>query len=147
MESCDVIFYGWLPNIMFSRFIYIVASINKYFIPFYDQIIFIPLYGYATLNYPLISWWTFELFYWDILATINNAVEHPCVFVLWAVLGLHCCEGFSLVAASRGYSAVAVQSSRFAGFTCCRAQARGCVDSGVAAHGLSCSVTFGTFLD
>lgn len=34
MESCDVIFCGWLPNIMFSRFIYIVASNYKYFIPF-----------------------------------------------------------------------------------------------------------------
>ena len=49
MESCYVIFCGWLPNIMFSRFIYIVASINKYFIPFYEQILFIPLCGYATL--------------------------------------------------------------------------------------------------
>ena len=49
MESCYVIFCGWLPNIMFSRFIYIVASNYKYFIPVYDQILFIPLYGYAII--------------------------------------------------------------------------------------------------
>lgn len=51
MESCDVIFCGWLPNIMFfPRFVYIVASNYKYFIPFYDQILFIPLYGYAIIS-------------------------------------------------------------------------------------------------
>ena len=39
--------------------------------------------------------------------------------LLLAVLGLGCCAGFPLVAGNRGFS--------FCGFSCCRAQARGCV--------------------
>ena len=37
-----------------------------------------------------------------------------------AILGLHCCTGFSLIVASRGYS-----SLWCAGFSCCAAQALG----------------------
>ena len=41
---------------------------------------------------------------------------------LLAVLGLHCCSGFSLVAASWNYSLAVVR-----GFSCCRAWPLGCM--------------------
>ena len=43
------------------------------------------------------------------------------------MLCLCCCTGFSLVAASRGYSLIVVaQASHRNGFSCCGAQALGC---------------------
>ena len=45
-----------------------------------------------------------------------------------AVLSLHCCTGFSLVAESRGSSPVAVaQASHCSDFSCCEAWALGYV--------------------
>jgi len=41
-----------------------------------------------------------------------------------ALLGLHCCAGFSLVAAGGSYSIAAVQASRCDGFSCCGAVSR-----------------------
>ena len=46
------------------------------------------------------------------------------LFIL-AMLGLHCCVGFSLGRASRGYSSCGMQASHCGGFSCCRAQALG----------------------
>ena len=42
-----------------------------------------------------------------------------------AVLGLHCCVGFSLVAVSRGTLHCPVRASHCGGLSCCRAQAPG----------------------
>ena len=43
-------------------------------------------------------------------------------------LGLHCCKGFSLVAASGDHSRCGARASHRGGFSCCGAQALGCVD-------------------
>ena len=59
------------------------------------------------------------------------------------MLGFCCCAGFFLVAVSKGYSPVA----HCGGFSCCGAQALGCTGSIAVANGLSCSVTYGIFLD
>ena len=40
-----------------------------------------------------------------------------------AVLGFHCCTGFSLVVVSEGYFSCGAQASHCGGFSCCRAQA------------------------
>ena len=37
------------------------------------------------------------------------ALKKELFYLFLAVLGLHCCSGFSLVVTSRGYSLVAVQ--------------------------------------
>ena len=42
-------------------------------------------------------------------------------FKFLAMLGLRCGTGFSLVAASGGYSSCSVQASHCGGFSCCRA--------------------------
>ena len=144
MESCYVIFCGWLPNIMFSRFIYIVASNYKYFIPVYDQILFIPLYGYATL---LVDE-HLSCFIVTVLATVSNAVEHSCISLLGGCAGASLlCRLLSSCREQGLLCCRSAQSSHGGGFTCCRAQALGCVGSVVAAHGLSCPAAFGTFLD
>ena len=38
------------------------------------------------------------------------------IYLFWAVLGLRCCAGFSLVAASGGYSSCGAQASHSSGF-------------------------------
>ena len=53
------------------------------------------------------------------------------------MLGLGCCVGLSLVAASRAFSGCGAWASHCAGFSCCRAQALGPWTSVVAARGLS----------
>ena len=59
------------------------------------------------------------------------------VYLLLAVLGLHCCAGFSLVAARRGYCLVGgAWTSHCSGFSCCGAWALECVGSVVVAPGL-----------
>ena len=83
-----------------------------------------------------------------------------CLFL--AVLGLHCCRGFSLVAVSRGYSTDGVRWLLIAVTSCCGAQALGCVSfsgcdtraqwrllsgSGAVARGLSGSSACGIFPD
>ena len=47
------------------------------------------------------------------------------MYLFLAVLGLHCCVDFSLVAVRRGYSSCRAQASRYDSFFCCRAQALG----------------------
>ena len=47
------------------------------------------------------------------------------IYLVLAVLGLHCCTGFSLVVASGGHSPVAVSGFSSRGFSCCDAQALG----------------------
>ena len=44
---------------------------------------------------------------------------------IFGCVGLHCCEGFSLVVASGGYSLVVVSRLPTGGFSCCGAQALG----------------------
>ena len=39
-----------------------------------------------------------------------------CIYLFWAVLGLHCCMGFFLVVAS------SAQASHYGDFSCCGAQ-------------------------
>ena len=70
-------------------------------------------------------------------------------YLFFVVLGLHCCAGFSLVAAIGGvcvwggggwgletlFFVAGVQASSFIGFSCCRALGLGSQASGVAAHG------------
>ena len=82
------------------------------------------------------------------------------------MLGLCCCESFSLVVASGGSSLAGVGASRCGGLSCCGAWARGCAGfsscnggsvvvaprlesagSVVVAQGLSCSMACGIFLD
>ena len=54
-----------------------------------------------------------------------------CLFL--AVLGLRCCEGFSLVAPSRGYSSWCAQASHGRRVSCCGAPALGMQTSVAAA--------------
>ena len=58
-------------------------------------------------------------------------LNYLLIYLFLAVLGLRCHTGFAPVAASGGYSLVAVQTSRCSGLSRCGAQA-----SGVAACGL-----------
>ena len=51
-------------------------------------------------------------------------------YLLLAVLGLHCCAGFSLVTASGGYSLVVVPGLPVAVASRCRGLALGCADFG-----------------
>ena len=46
------------------------------------------------------------------------------LYLLLAVLGLHCCTGFSLVAEHGLLSSCSVRASDCDGFSCCRARAR-----------------------
>ena len=68
----------------------------------------------------------------------NAAQLKPCVlfnfynlylfiYLFLAGLGLNCCLGFSLVAASRGYSSYGTWASHCRGFSFCGAQGLGCV--------------------
>ena len=50
--------------------------------------------------------------------------KKKCIYLFVAVLGLRCCEGFSLVVASGDYSLV-VKASHFSGFSCRKAWALG----------------------
>ena len=57
-----------------------------------------------------------------------------------AMLGLHCCEGFSLVVESRGYSSCSVGTAHSRGSSGCRARALGWVGFSRFSNGLnSCS--------
>ena len=86
--------------------------------------------------------------------------------LIWAVLGLQHCPGFSLVVASGGDTRCSAQASHCASFSCCRARAlehanfSGCgtgaqhlqlLDSRAQAqhweHGLSGSLVCGIFMD
>ena len=56
---------------------------------------------------------------------LNLFFFFKCFYLFLAVVGLHCCVGFSVVVASRGaYSLVAVHGL-CRGFSCCRAWALG----------------------
>ena len=57
-----------------------------------------------------------------------------CFYLFLAGLGSHCCAGFSLVVASRGYSLVVVRELLM-------------VVASLVVHGLSCSVAYGIFQD
>ena len=47
-------------------------------------------------------------------------------YLFLAVVGLHCCVGFSVVVVSRGaYSSCGARASHCSGFSCCRAWALG----------------------
>ena len=62
-----------------------------------------------------------------------------CIYLFLAVLGLPCCSGFSLVAASRGYTLVAVHSPlTVVSSLVSEYGLQGMWASVVAAHGLSC---------
>ena len=70
----------------------------------------------------------------------SELVKNNFIYLFLAVLGLHCCEGFSLVAASRGNSLTVsprlpLEAASLAGHRLSGAQA-----SVVAAHGLSIKV-------
>ena len=54
-----------------------------------------------------------------------------------AVLGLHCCVGFSLIMASGGHSSHGAQASHCGGFSCCGARALGVQASVAVVHELS----------
>ena len=76
---------------------------------------------------------------------LKNIFKFYCLVL--AVLGLHYCMGFSLVAVSGGYCLVG-------GFSCCGARASVAVAPGyqrpcsvVVMHRLSCSAVCGIFLD
>ena len=72
-----------------------------------------------------------------------------CYFYLFlAILGLHCCMwAFSRCGKQGLLSNCGTWTSHCGGFSCCRAWALGRVGSVVVAHGLSCSVPYGIFLD
>ena len=68
----------------------------------------------------LIKWW---LVFLSILMinTINTKhviLKNNLIYLLLAVLGLHCCTSFSLVAESRGYSCCCTKASHCSGFSC-----------------------------
>ena len=75
-------------------------------------------------------------------------------FIFGCVGSLLLRGGPSLVAGSRGYSSLRCTGLSLSGFSCCRAWALGAgfsscglLASIVVAHGLSCSVACGIFLD
>ena len=65
---------------------------------------------------------------WTIFANTNHLFlkkKNLFIYLFLAMLGLHCCSGFSLVVMSGGLlSSCGVQAYR-GGFFCCRAQALG----------------------
>ena len=64
----------------------------------------------------------------DITLTVWNIIRQIVFIYLFLIaLGLPCCPGFSLAAASRAYSLVA---SHCGGFSCCGARAPGHLDFG-----------------
>ena len=77
--------------------------------------------------------------FWTQLCFLN------CIYLFsLAVLGLHCCMDFCLVATSRGYSLV--RASHCSGLSCCGSQLRE-HRLIVVAHGLSCSKAHEIFLN
>ena len=68
-------------------------------------------------------------------------------YLLLAVLGLHCFEGFSLVVASGGYSLVAVHGLLIAVASLFVVQGLQSSGSVVVTHRLSCPATCGILLD
>ena len=83
------------------------------------------------------------------------------IYLAQALLGLHCCEGFSLVLVSRGYSLVAAHRLPIVVASLVAQHRHGLqvhglrvtapwlqsTSSVVVAHGISCSVASGIFLD
>ena len=80
------------------------------------------------------------------------------ILFTYGCAGLPCCMGFSLVSASGGLCRYSVWTSRWGGFSCCRAQALGHMGPVLAAprlqstglvvvpQGLSCPEAWGIFL-
>ena len=89
------------------------------------------------------------------LTTINTNSWNPpcsdarplkyCIFL--AMLGLHCCVGFSLDARSGGYSSLLCMGSTACGLNSCGSQVIGHRLNGCGAHRLSCSLAYGIFPD
>ena len=78
----------------------------------------------------------------------KNYFDLSIHYLFLAVLGLCCCAGFTLVVESWGCCLVAVHGLLTAvGFSCAGARARQSTGSVVVAHGLSCSLARGIFLD
>ena len=82
------------------------------------------------------------------LPTINGTWKEPFgkgfffffnlfIFIFGCLGSLLLHAGFSLVAASRGYSSLRFAGFSLGGFSCCRARALGARASVVVAHGLS----------
>ena len=68
--------------------------------------------------------------------------------LLLAVVGLHCyMQAFSSCSDQGLYSSCSAWASHCSGFSCWRARALECMGSLVVAHGLSCPMTCGIFLD
>ena len=78
--------------------------------------------------------------------------EGAAIFIFYlcmAVLGLHCCTGFSLVAVSRGCSLIGVHRLQYLQHVGSEVVAPGlqCAGSVVVVHGLSCSTACGILLE
>ena len=79
-------------------------------------------------------------------STLGNWIQSPCpfyknnfIYLFWALLGLHCCVGFSLVVASGGYLCSS-RASHCSVFCCWGTWAPGAGASGVVSQELcSCS--------
>ena len=54
-----------------------------------------------------------KYFVFKILVVLKNNL----IYLFLAVLGFHCCEGFSLVATSKGYSCCSAQAPQGRGFS------------------------------
>ena len=76
-----------------------------------------------------------------LLVSFHNFYLFVCFGLCWVFIAAHRFSQF--VAESR----VSAQASHHSGFSCWRAQALECTGSVVVAHGLSCRVAYGVFLD
>ena len=106
----------------------------------------------------------FRLFHVSSSFLIRNTswvfnMHYFLIYLFLAVLGLHCCVGFSLLAASKGYSRCGSQASHCGSFSRCGTWALGCVGFSscssrlqstgpvVVVHGIICPMACGIIPD
>ena len=100
----------------------------------------VPNMNFCILN--LLRWKTFIGLLENIFFFINYSI-----YLFLAVLDLHCCT-WAFSSCKWGLlSSCSVWVSHCDGFSCCRAQALGCVGSAVVAHRLNCPVVCGILPD
>ena len=115
----------------------LLVIIGRIFLSFFSCWYFHCAYIIPFIDVPTVLEYWFYFYCFSLCSLCFSALDVSFYFLLMAVLGLCCCTGFSLVAASGGYSPVALQEllTAAAPLVCStgsRAQA-----SAAVAHGLS----------
>ena len=68
-------------------------------------------------------------------AFLKIIIFYLFVYLFLAMLGLHCCAGFSLAVTRESYSSRGPRASHYSGSSCCGVQAAGMWASGAVAMG------------